>query len=361
MKTKIICSVLFITLFLFGCEKELVNQSIEQEIERVAQKYIIYGRTPGIIIGTIKNGETKIYSNGVANLETGALIDELTIFEIGSITKTFTGLLCAQFALEGKFTLQDTVNNYFQQGFQLPSKNNIPIRWVHLLNHTSGLENQSDDLDSNEPFDYSESQMSAYLSRTGLLSVPGEKHLYSNAGMGLAGFALTKIADSTYSSLLESRVFSKLNMKYSFCNNEEKPENNTAQGYYGNSLYDYLKMTDVFAGAGAIKSNMHDMLIYLTNYLNPQTSVLEDAINMTLTPTFQIEEKRSIGLGWFVVSNDNNQLVAAHNGGTKGFASFIGFNINKKTGVVVLTNSYCVGGEQALVGVEIMKLLDDEN
>jgi D-alanyl-D-alanine-carboxypeptidase/D-alanyl-D-alanine-endopeptidase len=361
MKTKIICSVFFITLFLFGCEKEPVSQSIEQTIERIAQKYIIYGRTPGIIIGTIKNGETKIYSYGVANLETGALIDEYTIFEIGSISKTFTSLLCAQYILEGKFALQDTVNNYINQSLRLPSKNALPIRWVHLLNHTSGLERQPEDLDKNQPFYYSENQMSAYLSRTNLLTELGEKHLYSNTGMGLAGFALTKISDSTYSSLLESRVFSKLNMKYSFCNNEEKPENNTAQGYYGNSLSDYLKMTDVFAGAGAIKSNMKDMLIYLTNYLNPETSVLEDAINITLTPNFQIEEKRSIGLGWFVVSNDNNQLVAAHNGGTKGFASFIGFNITEKTGVVVLTNSFCLGGEQSLVGVEIMELLDDEN
>jgi CubicO group peptidase (beta-lactamase class C family) len=152
-----------------------------------------------------------------------------------------------------------------------------------------------------------------------------------------------------------------LNMTHSFCNNVEKPANNTAQGYYGNNLVDYFKMTDVFAGAGAIKSNMHDMLIYLNNCINPETSVLKNAINLTLTPTFQIEEKRSIGLGWFLVPNDNNQLVAAHNGGTKGFASFIGFNMDKKTGVVVLTNSYCVGGEQALVGVEIMELLDDEN
>jgi len=189
--------------------------------------------------------------------------------------------------------------------------------------------------------------------------VPGEKHLYSNTGMGLAGFALTKISDSTYASLLESRVFTKLNMIHSFSNNEEKPANNTAQAYYGNSLVDYFKMTDVFAGAGAIKSNMHDMLNYLSNCLHPETSVLKDAINMTLIPTFQIEDKRSIGLGWFVVSNENNQLVAAHNGGTKGFGSFIGFNMDKKTGVVVLSNAYCLGGEQSLVGIEIMKLLDE--
>ena len=231
MTIKIIYLLSFLTLIFFGCEEEIDDQTLDQKIERVAKKYMIHGRTPGIIVGTIKNGETEIYSFGVANLETGALIDEYTIFEIGSISKTFTGLLCAQFVLEGKFALQDTVNNYLNQSLQLPSKNSVPICWVHLLSHTSGLERQPEDLDKNQPFDYSENQMSAYLSRTNLLTEPGEKLLYSNTGMGLAGYALTEITDSTYASLLERRIFTKLNMTHSFTNNNDAPATNTAQGY----------------------------------------------------------------------------------------------------------------------------------
>lgn len=358
MKTKIISLISFLSLLFFACEKEPITLSIDQKIERVAKKYMIYGRMPGIIIGTIKDGETKIYSYGVADLKTSALIDEFTIFEIGSITKTFTGLLTAQFVLQGRFSLQDTVNNYLPVNMQLPSKNSIPIRWVHLLNHTSGLEREPNDLDFNEPFDYTENQMSAYLSRTNLLTVPGEEYLYSNTGMGLIGYALTKITDSTYASLMEKRIFSKLNMTNSFCNNNEKPLSNTAQGYYGNKSVDYFIMTDVFKGAGVIKSNMHDMLIYLQNYLYPETSVLKDEINLTLTPTFQIDTKMSIGLAWFLGLNDNNQKIAFHDGGTKGFSSFIGFNRDRKTGVVVLINSYCIA-EQDLIGAEIMKILDE--
>jgi len=359
MKTKIIFLISILSLLLCACEKDPAEYSLDREIERVAKKYIIYGRSPGIIVGIINNGETKIYSYGVANLETGDLINEYTIFEIGSITKTFTSILSAQFVLEGKFTLEDTVNNFLPSNMQLPSKNSIPIRWVHLLNHTSGLEREPDDLNPDEPFDYSASQMSAYLSRKDLLTVPGSEHLYSNAGMGLAGYALTNMSDSSYSSLLKNRIFTKLNMVNTFCSNNEKPTTNTAQGFYGNSPVDYLIMTDVFAGAGVIKSNMHDMLIYLNNCLNPETSVLMDAINLSLTPTFDIEEKQSIGLGWFVGLNDKDQNVAFHNGGTKGFASFIEFNRDKKTGFVVLINSYCLG-EQDLIGEEIMRLLEED-
>jgi len=360
MKAKIIYLISFLTFLFYSCQKEPIERSFDQKIEKAAKKYIIYGRTPGVIVGIIKGGETKIYSYGVANLKTGELINENTIFEIGSITKTFTALMCAQYVLEGKFALLDTVNNYLPSSMQLPSKNDIPIQWVHLLNHTSGLDIEPDDLNTDEPFDYSANQMSAYFSRTNLLNVPGEKHFYSNTGMGIAGFTLARIADSTYASLLESRVFAKLNMTYSFCNNNDKPSTNTAQGYYGKKPVDYFIMTDIFAGAGVIKSNMHDLLIYLNNYLNPETSVLKDAIKLSMTPTFQIEEKQSVGLGWFVGLNDKNQNIAFHDGGTKGFASFVGLNRDKKTGVVVLINSYCLG-EQDLIGAEIMKILDDEN
>lgn len=357
MKIKIKFLVSVFALLVFACEKEPNIDTIDQQIERIAKKYIIYGRTPGVIIGTIKDGETKIYSYGVADLKTGALINEYTIFEIGSITKTFTALLTSQMVLQGKFSLQDTVNNYLPVNMQLPSKNNIPIKWVHLLNHTSGLEREPNDLDFNEPFNYSESQMSTYLSRANLMTIPGNEILYSNTGMGLSGYAMSKITDSTYALLVENRIFSKLNMVYSFCNNNEKPLNNTAQGYYGNKPVDYFIMTEVFSGAGVIKSNMHDMLIYLQNCIYPETSVLKDEINLSLTPTFQIDDKQSTGLGWFLGLNDNNQNIAFHDGGTNGFSSFIVFNRNKKTGVVVLINAYCLI-EQNLIGGEIMKLLD---
>jgi serine-type D-Ala-D-Ala carboxypeptidase/endopeptidase len=359
MKTKTIYTILTSLLLLFSCEKSPVERSLDQKIERVAKKYIIYGRTPGIIIGITNNGENQIYSYGVANIETGELIDEYTIFEIGSITKTFTGLLAAQYALQGNISLQDTVNNYLPASLQLPSKNSTQIRWVHLLNHTSGLEREPDDLDYNDPFNYSETQMAAYLNRADLMTIPGVEESYSNTGMGLAGYSLTKIADSTYASLIAGRIFSNLNMTYSFCNNSDTPISNTAQGYYGNKPVDYFIMTDIFAGAGVIKSNMHDMLIYLQNYLYPETSVLKDAINLTLESTFKIDEKMSIGLGWYLGINDNNQNTAFHDGGTRGFSSFIGFNRDKKTGVVVLINSYCLG-EQDFIGAEIIKLLDDE-
>lgn len=346
-------------LVLSSCTKENPELSEEQRIERIANKYVIYGRAPGIIVGTIKDGDIRIYSYGVADLETGALIDENTVFEIGSVTKTFTAVLFADFIHNGLLNLNDTVNNIVPEDLHLPDKDNIPIKIVHLLTHTSGLEREPDDFSYDDPSSYTQDQLSAFFKRSSLRTLPGTECYYSNLGMGFAGYILTLISDSTYSELVQSRIFDPLGMNSTFCNSDQKPVSNMAKGYFGSGAKDFIYFNDFFAGAGVIKSTMNDMLIYLDNCINPESSIIGSEIDLALTPTFNITETNDIGLSWFLNVNDNNQTIAFHDGGTPGFSSFVGFNRTNKTGVVVLINSYCLG-EQDMIGIEIMKILDEE-
>lgn len=359
MRTKIFF-LLFASAFILGsCTKEEIELTAEQRIEQITNKYVLYGRTPGIIVGTIKDGDIRIYSYGVADLETGALIDENTVFEIGSVTKTFTAVLYADFINSGLLNLNDTVNNLVSEDLHLPDKDNIPIKIVHLLTHTSGLEREPDDFSYDDPSSYTQTQLSAFLKRTSLRTLPGTECYYSNLGMGFAGYILTFISDSTYSQLVQSRIFTPLGMNSSYCNAEQKPETNIAKGYAGSGVKDFIYFNDFFAGAGVIKSTMNDMLIYLDNCINSESSVIGSEIDLALTPTFNITEKNDIGLSWFLGVNDKNQTVAFHDGGTPGFSSFVGINRTNKTGVVVLINSYCLG-EQDMIGLEIMDILDEQ-
>lgn len=346
--------------FILGsCTKEEPELTTEQKIERITNKYVLYGRSPGIIVGTIKDGDIRIYSYGVADLETGALIDENTVFEIGSVTKTFTAVMFADFIHNGLLSLNDTVNNLVPEDLHLPDKDNIPIKIVHLLTHTSGLEREPDDFSYDNPESYSQAQLSAFLKRTSLRTLPGTECYYSNLGMGFAGYILTFISDSTYSQLVQSRIFTPLGMNSSYCNLEQRPETNMAKGYAGSGVKDYIYFNDFFAGAGVIKSTMHDMLIYLDNCINTESSVIGAELDLAITPAFNIAEKHDVGLGWFLTINDKNQTIANHDGGTLGFSSFVGFNRTNKTGVVVLINSYCLG-EQDMVGIEILNILDED-
>ena len=357
MKKLPLIVLIFFSIFLTACKKEKTESTFDSEIENIIKSNISFDDKPGIVVGIIRNGVKKFYTFGVANKETNAEIDENTIFEIGSITKTFTGLIFAQFFLENRFEQDDLANNYLPEELQLPEKDSKGVKIIHLLNHSSGLPREPEDMDPSEPGLYTENQMAEYLSQVSLLTTPGEAFLYSNTGMGLAGMLLENISDSTYESLCKSRIFSKLSMNSTFCNNSETPELNVAQGYFGDNPVDFYEWTNVFASAGCIKSNMHDMLIYMQAYLNPEITSLNNSINLSMEPTYEMQENVGIGIAWFLGLSEQNNKLIFHDGGTKGFSSFIGINKEEEAGVVVLINAYCFN-EQVIIGSEIMELFE---
>jgi CubicO group peptidase (beta-lactamase class C family) len=206
---------------------------------------------------------------------------------------------------------------------------------------------------------YSEADLAEFFNGFELNAVPGTEHCYSNLGMGLAGYLIVKEYGNSFEQLLKEKVFTPFEMNFTSCDSANLITTNFAQGYYGNQPVEFRQWSDIFAPAGAILSNIHDMMIYLDQNMESDNSLLNDALNLTKTSTFELNEHQQIGLGWNIVVNDDNSLIYWHNGGTKGFSSFIAYNNTTKNGVVVLINSYCFG-EQDIVGIEILQLLDNE-
>jgi CubicO group peptidase (beta-lactamase class C family) len=357
---KIIPLLTIIVLTLFeSCNKEDTVQTLDQKIEQIVKSHIVFGRTPGVAVGTYHNGIGKNYFFGTKNLSTGEPIDEFTIFEIGSVTKTFTALLFASYVIESNLNLTDTIDGYFPQNITVPSKDGVHIKFVNLLNHTSGLPYMPDNLPSDlSVADYSEVDLAAFFNGYELNSAPGTEYCYSNLGMGLAGYLVSNIFSTSYNQLLNEKIFSLMEMNYTSCDSASLLTSNFAQGYYGNQPVGFRQWSDIFAPAGAILSNLHDMMIYLKQNMEFENSSLSDALSLTKTSTFEINEHQHIGLGWNIIINDDNSNIYWHNGGTKGFSSFIAYNSSTQNGVVVLINSYCFG-EQNIIGIEVLNLLDN--
>jgi len=348
--------IVFLLVF-SSCTKEHIKQpSLDNDIERACKSELIFAHTPGIAVGIIKNGEKKFYSYGTQNFNSGKPFDEFTIVEIGSVTKTFNALLYADMSLNSVVSLDDPANNYLPNELKIPSKNGIPITIKELLNHTSGLDREPPKLNTNQPFLFNEADMSAYLKITSLLSNPGDEYLYSNTGAGLAGYMIKQITGVPFSQRVKEKIFNPLGMAYTFCNNDEIPSENVALGYYGSNPVDFYGWSPVFESAGSIKSNMHDILIYLDNAMNTEQSVYKNAFELTEQPTFTVNDKLKIGLGWHLLLLDNNEIIW-HNGGTQGFHTFIGFNKLLKYGVVVFSNSYSIDDIDTLA-IEILRILN---
>ena len=357
-----------------ACEKEWPPATgLEAKIAQLVEPHLVLGQAPGYEIGILKNGSTQFYAFGVQNRETGDPFDEFSIGEIGSITKTFTALWFAQEVSLGRLSLEDSVNTYLPEALRLPSKNGQPIRLIHLLNHTSGLPREPADitgvLKSDQPFDYTADRLADFLKSWQPGHVAGEHFAYSNLGMGLAGYLIQELTDSTYAQQIQSRILQPLQLSHTFCNHGQQPPANVAQGYLGAKPYPFFEMTAIFEGAGCIKSNAFDLMQYLKAAMHPEQTPLEAAFRLAQTPTHQLASTLDfgpetfldgqIGLGWFTFKNDKGENFYFHNGGTYGFNSFLLFNREAELGVVILSNGGFTGNLNGL-GAAIMTLLAEE-
>ena len=148
-------------------------------------------RPGGIVVGIVDERGSSVVSYGKLDNGTDEEVNGDTLFEIGSITKTFTALLLQDMIERGEMKLDDPVAKYLPASVKLPTRNGKEITLRHLATHTSGLPRMPDNFDpkaADDPFaDYTPEQLYAFLSGYKLTRNPGAKWEYSNLGVGLAG------------------------------------------------------------------------------------------------------------------------------------------------------------------------------
>ena len=309
-------------------------QSIDEKIKQRVE----YQDTPGIVVGIYENGATQYYSFGVANLETKEAVTPKTLFEIGSITKTFTCSMAAMLSLNHQINFADPAQKYLPAKMVLPERNGKVITVEHLATAHSGLPRMPLNFQPQDPanpyIDYREAELTYFISNYDLTRDPGSEYEYSNLGMGLLGFLLTHVTEKPYSKLIEELITKPLGMKHTFINGmrTEKP---MASGYADKLPVKAWTWNDqsVITGAGGIVSNAEDMMKYMMAQISttaPQSNAFLLAHQSRATAG-----KMNIGYGWHI----RDEKIIWHNGGTGGFRSFAGFDKTKNKAVVILTNS----------------------
>lgn len=300
-------------------------------------------RNVGIVVGLVSSKGMRIISYGKPALDSRAELTGDTVFEIGSVTKAFTSILLAEMAARGEVSLNDPLSKYLPKTVKTPSRNGREITLLDLATHTSGLPRLPGNLnpaDPNNPYaDYTVKQLYEFLSGYTLDRDVGEKYEYSNLGAGLLGHILALRAGVDYETLVMTRILKPLGMENTRVRLSPQMQARLAKGYdQGGSpvtVWDFETLT----GAGALRSTVNDMLKFLAANLGINRSALLPAMQKahamqkaTGTPNL------SMGLGWHILSNFGTEITW-HNGGTRGYHSFVGFDKKKGLGVVVLSNS----------------------
>jgi CubicO group peptidase (beta-lactamase class C family) len=308
---------------------------LPERVEKAAQEHIAAGTYRTLVFGVLDGDRSEIAAFGKRN--DGTAPDGDTVYEIGSITKTFTATLLARAVIAGRVTL-DTPLAELLPDFKIPSRGGKAITLGALATQRSGLPRLPSNLQPKDPADpyadYDAARLKAFLAGYELPRDPGASYEYSNLGFGLLGYALGEMDHSTYGVLATEAIFKPLGMTMTGTALTEAMRAHLAPGHNDTGNVAKNWDFDALAGAGAIRSTASDMLRYLKANMGIATSPLSDAMKLAQQPRSDVTRGARIGLAWMTTA----KAIVWHNGGTYGYRSFAGFTADGRRGVVVLTD-----------------------
>jgi serine-type D-Ala-D-Ala carboxypeptidase/endopeptidase len=338
---------LSLTFILFAVlQSYTFGQSIqdETEVKKILQQRIeVDKKGVGIAVGILNEKGIKLINYGKMNVKESREVTADSFFEIGSITKVFTGILLADMVARGEMKLDDPISLYLPKSVKVPTRNGREITLLDLATHTSGLPRMPTNFkpkDSKNPFaDYSEQQLYEFLSSYNLPRDIGSKYEYSNVGMGLLGHLLALKAKTDYETLVLNRICKPLNLSDTRITLSAEQKARLATGH--NADFQPVPNWDIatLAGAGALRSTVNDMLKFLAANLGlVKTELLPVLQKSHEVPKLSTPQQTEVALGWHINKRFGTEIIW-HNGGTGGYRTFIGFAPAKRAAVVVLSNA----------------------
>jgi CubicO group peptidase (beta-lactamase class C family) len=296
---------------------------------------------PGLSLAVVKNGDvvcSKAY--GLANVELNAPAAEETVFQIQSITKTFTASAVMMLVEEGKVSLDDPLSKYLD-GTPESWK---PVTIRHLLSHTSGIKDFINEPTASLRLDVSEEEVLAATAPRPLNFKPGEKYLYSNTGYHLLAMVIRKVTGQAYGDFLAERIFRPLGMTHTRVQDLSVVIPGRAAGYnYGDGKLtngDYIAQPILSYGGGGVLSTALDMAKW-DAALRTEKLLKRSTLEQMWTPmTLNDGSKSTYGLGWGVGSFNGHRYVQHSGGHVTGFQTFMRRYLDDDGGltVIVLTN-----------------------
>ena len=215
------------------------------------------GTHGGVTIGVVQHGVRRIYCYGTAGAD--------SIFEIGSVTKTFTGLMLAQMAVQGQVRLDEPIRELLPPG-TVAKPDGDEITLVDLSDLHAGLPRDPDNMQSSDPDnplgEYDREALYAFLGKHGVAHPADAPFVYSNLAVGLLGAGLTNRAGVSYAALLDEQVTDPLGMS----DTATVLDCRTQRGDDAAATRRARRVrhgTGCVAGAGAMRSTAGDMLTYL--------------------------------------------------------------------------------------------------
>ncbi|MCM3763776.1 serine hydrolase [Neobacillus niacini] len=351
-----IITILIIASIVIAIKVDFSNPA---DLEKFVHNKMNKTNVPGVSIAIIKDNKIDRYiSYGNANIAKGLKVNQDTVFQIASLSKVVTATAIMQLHEKEKLNLDDDINKYLPFSVVNPNFPNEPITIKMLLDHTSGIQDNWDVLDSLYTIDSGggDSKISIGEFFKGYLGVggkwysteknftenkPGTTFVYSNVGYGLLGYIIEQISELPFNQYTKNNIFEPLGMSESEWLHKDMTTENFASPYDNQKelpRYSFPTYPD-----GSLKTNVVDFCKFLVSMSNDSNTILKpETIKEMLTP--QSNDGKQ-ALGWSYSSLDdifmkklNNGKIVGHTGSDPGEFSMALYNPEKKNGLVIFMN-----------------------
>jgi D-alanyl-D-alanine-carboxypeptidase/D-alanyl-D-alanine-endopeptidase len=294
----------------------------------------------GVVIGLYDAGKTEIYGFGKG--PGGKQPDGKTLFDLGTLTKVYTGVLLAEAVQRKELELDAPISDLMPTGVTVPTKDEVAISAKHLALHSSGLPRHPASLTSRKPLpdpfaSYNDDALYQDLVSTTLTTAPGTEIQVSDYGVGLLGFALGRKIGGGYGPALKTRILDPLGLSDTFLT---LPTGASARKAIGtdDNLEPAPRWTwGALAGAGGLVSSARDCLKFLDAQLDAAAGS-----RGTLRPQLRLAQEAQLdrsgdneALAWMIDSSG----LRWYDGRTSGFRTYMAFDPKTKRGVVVLAST----------------------
>jgi CubicO group peptidase (beta-lactamase class C family) len=318
--------------------------SPEEHIAEVLRERVDIARETTGLVAAVLDGDRRIdAAYGRADSADNRPLDADTVFEIGSISKVFTALLLADMIVRGEVAASDPVAKFLPANVKVPDCEGAPITLLDLATYTSGLPRMPSNFTPRDPTnpyaDYSVEQLYDFVSNYKLPFRPGTHYEYTNLGFGLLGHALALRAGMSYEDLVVARICAPLRMESTRITLSSSMQARLARGH--NAALEPVANWDIptLAGAGALRSTANDLFKFMEMSVGNRPSPLTPAVAMTLrTRRPTTGPNMEVALGWFLGTSHRDE-IAWKDGGTGGYASFIGFSTRTRRASILLSNT----------------------
>lgn len=282
-----------------------LRTAMDSVVDKYATIYMSDPKAVGLSLGLYKGGKQYSYHYGEVEKGSAKIPDDRTIFSVGSISKTFIGVLLATAGTEHKLSLQDDIRKYLPGDFPNLEFKGHPIRLIDLANHTSGINkfrfnNVPANFETMTPDEalkyfaaYTEHDLLTDLRNLTVDTVPGVRYHYSLGGINLLGMALAKVYHTTLDQLARDYYGKTFHMTDTKLISDPQDMTRYARGYDEKGQL-MPRMPEFTVSLYTVKSTTKDMLNYV------EANVLENnpAIRLSHQQTWGDLKSFAVGLTW---------------------------------------------------------------